>query len=594
MSRRHVETITDYLVVAITPALVIFMVSSLVFFTIRCFYDGQFDGRLHFAAGLFVMAAVLISRISIEQGREYASVFAVLLSIVTILSMLKYTDIGLLFVLPLVAFIWWSTDKLTWDCTVIDDDKDASGEGLLQTIGGGDIDENAQEHLDEEATTDKTKSESKSLWTRWVERRRRHHTPGVWVIYFGLAAIPLFGLGQMLLPAHARGVSFLLLCIYVASALALLMTTSFLQMRRYLIQRRLPFTDQMASVWLGAGGMMIIALMLFCLLLPRPNTGYSLVDSFSKVGSHERKASRNAIGKDGIKDEDTEGQGESEDEEAETDSEDGQQKSEGAKKGSKSGNNAKTKGGKDSKPGNSTDQESKDEHQDDQSDEESDSESNKDAEKSDDSNEDSENPDEVDEDSEDQSSRSSSPRNSFQNFPQLPNIPVPPIPKLLYIIGLGIAVCFLLLRYGRVIVAAIQSFISDFAEMLRRLFGGKPRSQVEEDDDEETATPIEPLRPFSSFQDPFAAGTVDRFTPQQLVNYTFEALQAWASERNCGRSEEQTPLEFAAQLAHSNQRVGTSARNLAVLYNQAAYAPGTLGGEAVDHVRNIWRTLKSR
>ena len=134
MSRRHVETITDFLIVAISPALVIFMVGSLVFFATDCFYDGNFHTRLRVASGLFVIAAVLTSRISIDEGREYACMFAVPLSIVTFMSIWKYTDAGLL-VVPLVAFIWWSTDKLTWDCTVMDDKKDASGNGLLQTIG---------------------------------------------------------------------------------------------------------------------------------------------------------------------------------------------------------------------------------------------------------------------------------------------------------------------------------------------------------------------------------------------------------------------------------------------------------------------------
>ena len=600
MSRRHVENITGLLVVAISPTLVIFMVASLVFFAIRCFYDGQFDGRLHFAAGLFVMAAVLIARISIEQGREYASMFAVPLSIATILSMMKYTDSSLLFILPLIAFIWWSTDKLTWDCTVVEEDKDASGEGLLQTIGGEkNKDENANEHVDEEATTDKSKSEAKSFWTRWVERRRRHHTPGVWVIYFGLAAIPLFGLGQLLLPTHSRGAAFLLLCIYVASALALLMTTSFLQMRRYLIQRRLPFTDQMASVWLGAGGVMIIGLMMLCLFLPRPNTGPSWVDSFAKLGSEKRDASKYAMGKDGVKDDDTEGKGQSEDEKAESDSDQGQQKSEDAEQGSKSGDKPKTDGGQQSKSSQSGDK-SKGKNQSDDSNKQSDPENAK----SDDSESNEENDSENDdgeseqdanetESSEESGSNSSSPRNQLQNLPKLPELSLPTIPRLVYLAVIAAIVLFVLIRYGREIGAAIQAFIRDFKEFLRRLFGGSPREATDDEMIEESA-PRESFQPFASYQDPFAAGTADRFTPQQLVTYSFEALQAWANERDCGRSDEQTPLEFAAQLSQANQQVAASARNLAVLYNQAAYAPGTLGAETVEHVRALWKSLKSR
>ena len=37
--------------------------------------------------------------------------------------------------LALMGVVWWCAHKLTWDCTLIDDDEDASGEGLMQRIG---------------------------------------------------------------------------------------------------------------------------------------------------------------------------------------------------------------------------------------------------------------------------------------------------------------------------------------------------------------------------------------------------------------------------------------------------------------------------
>ena len=61
-----------------------------------------------------------------------------------------------------------------------------------------------------------------------LERRRRPHAPGVWVVYFSLAALPLFGIGQVFLPAGslaARQYAFCLLCTYTASGLGLLLAT---------------------------------------------------------------------------------------------------------------------------------------------------------------------------------------------------------------------------------------------------------------------------------------------------------------------------------------------------------------------------------
>ena len=539
---------------------------------------------------------------------------------------------------PLVAFIWWSTDRLTWDSTVVDFDKDASGEGLLQTIGlegsvGGDDgspDEGDAGYIDHEATTDKTKSKTKSLWGRWVERRRRHHTPGVWVIYFGIAAIPLFGLGQLLLPDHHRGVGFLLLCIYVASALALLMTTSFLQMRRYLIQRRLPFTDKMASTWLGAGGTIIVGLMLLCLLLPRPNTGYSLIDSIDVLSSKDRKASRFAFGEDGVKDDEKQGRGDSDREQAESDSEEGQQKSDDAKQGSQSGNKPQTKGGQQSRSGQQSSgqqknsQPDRDRRQQSQSNREQQDRDSGDSQDADDSRQQSERRSQNDQDRNDSDNRRSDQQqerseNSESNTRQndddsnqqegsrttqaqpkppsptnpLQNLSLPSIPKLVYFVLIAIIVFFVFLWYGREIGAAINAFIRDFMEMIRRLFGGTPRAGAEHIEEVEVAEP-EPVRAFASYQDPFLAGTADRYSPQQLVNYSFEALQAWAHERDCPRSEEQTALEFAAQVGDTDGKVGPAARNLAILYNQAAYAPGTLGKESVSHLRSLWGVLRGK
>ena len=653
---RHIDNITELLIIVISPALVMLMVGSLCYFAINCFYAGSFDGRMYFATGLFVFAAVLISRISIEEGREYASMFAVPLSITTLLSLMKYTDADILFLLPMVAFIWWSTDKLTWDCTVVDHKKDASGEGLLQTIGmdtegkegegNGDV---GEQDIDLSATTSRAKTDQKSFWQRWVERRKRKHTPGVWVIYFGMAAIPVFGIGQTLLPPSQHGPSFLLLCVYVASALALLMATSFLQMRRYLNQRRLELSDGMAATWLSSGGMLILGLMLLCLFLPRPNTGYSLVDHISKIGSKDQRASRFAFGKqDAVNDEDIDGSGES-DEQADRDSERGSQTSDEAEQGDRASDDAEQKGSQQSKRGkqskgddsrqkgndsqddsnqssqdqssqdqsqhNSDDQDSRqnESNQSDRSDSQEDRQSQQNQERQNrkqsdrskrdsterqdsESGEDDASKSGDNEATDDKESESSKSSNRFKfEPPQLPdvlsNFSLPSIPKLIYFVIIGAIVLFVFLRYGQQIAAAIAAFVRDFLEMLRRLFGGKPREREVEEEQEEVEPEV-PVRPFSSYPNPFAMGTVDRFSPQQLVNYTFEALQAWAHERDCPRAEQQTPLEFASRLAIVNEQVGSSAKNLAKLYNQVAYAPGSVSKDAVQHLKALWSVLR--
>ena len=69
MAKKLYMTTEDYLVIAISPALIMALVGSLVYFLIEVFYAGDYAARLNYAFGLFVFAAVLIARISIEEGQ---------------------------------------------------------------------------------------------------------------------------------------------------------------------------------------------------------------------------------------------------------------------------------------------------------------------------------------------------------------------------------------------------------------------------------------------------------------------------------------------------------------------------------------------
>jgi hypothetical protein len=76
----------------------------------------------------------------------------------------------------------------------------------------------------------------------------------------------------------SRRFVFKLLFVYVAAALGLLLTTSFLGLRRYLRQRHIEMPSQMAGAWLGTGAIMIVGLLLLCMILPRRNAEYSITD----------------------------------------------------------------------------------------------------------------------------------------------------------------------------------------------------------------------------------------------------------------------------------------------------------------------------
>ena len=142
--QRLQKTLTDYLVIAITPALIMSLIGSLTFFLITVFYDGPFEGRLHFICAMFIMATVLIGRISMEEGTEHAVMYSIPLGLAAMLAVTNLVEIqsqslrevsGLINI-GLLAIIWWSAHKLTWDCTWINEHVNAGDKNLIPGIFG--------------------------------------------------------------------------------------------------------------------------------------------------------------------------------------------------------------------------------------------------------------------------------------------------------------------------------------------------------------------------------------------------------------------------------------------------------------------------
>ena len=125
-------TLADYVVIAISPALIMLLVGSMMFFMVTVIYGGAWEGRLRWILFCYVIGIVGVARISIEEGLERATIFGIALALAVALATIQF--LGPL-VLLILFFVWWATHKLTWDCTLIDDSKDASGEGLLQAAG---------------------------------------------------------------------------------------------------------------------------------------------------------------------------------------------------------------------------------------------------------------------------------------------------------------------------------------------------------------------------------------------------------------------------------------------------------------------------
>jgi len=617
-NKRH-QTLGDYLAIAISPALIMALVGSLVFFLLEVLYAGKYEGRLQWILFFFVFATVLIARITMRDDiAPRAGLYGLVLAALVYVGLQLYVEYppdsplaGFRWAVNfgLMAVIWWCAHRLTWDCTLIDDTVDASGEGLMQASGlseeakiedrGSKIEK--REVAEAVASTRDPRSSildpRSSGFFAWLDRYQRYraerlkkpHNPGVWVVYFSLAALPLFGLGQSLIPVEdgaRRRYAFWLMGIYMGSGLGLLLATCYLGLRRYLRQRKLQMPKAMTGLWLVIGGALVVVLLAAGALLPRPSAEYRLVDVNKWVGSPDRGASRMAVkGDSGTKGEGRGGSGKS--------SADQKNKNGSGDQRDQQGGQAK------GKSGSGRNQQGKGQSQQ-QKDQSSGEKSSKDGSKQQSSGSGRDDK-ETEKEKVQKSSGSESGAASARRFRGLSEL----LPSRLGWLGsllkwvvfaiVAVAVVIVLLRSG-------LKWLANFTDWARRLlaaleawwqalFGWRARGDRQA---EEVGSPaaVKRPRPFASFRNPFLDGASNQRSPEELVRYSFEALQALAAERGVGRNPDETPLEFAGRLGEDLPAIESEAQQLVALYARAAYGGGRLPPSCLGTVRQFWQCLE--
>jgi hypothetical protein len=270
----------DYALAALAPVLIILMIGSLVYFLITTLYRGDFHARLMWILGLFTMASVLVTRIAIEQSRAQSLTYLGLLSAATLFVAPRFFVLeGLLAPLSIpiligfLALIVFLADRITMDSTSVEDAQDSHGYGLLQSLGIL-------------KRTDLTGPDSSK--TEITNKNARAHNPGVWILYFALGALPVFGLGQFFLPSgQPQRVALGCLVIYLSSALALLVMISLLALRQYVRQRDVEMGSGMSFQWLTTGIGSVLGLVILMAILPLPMLGSSTWELPFKLSSRD-------------------------------------------------------------------------------------------------------------------------------------------------------------------------------------------------------------------------------------------------------------------------------------------------------------------
>ncbi|MDA0807443.1 MAG: hypothetical protein O2983_01305 [Planctomycetota bacterium] len=685
------KTLADYMAIAITPALIMLLTGSLVWFLAELGYDGGRPTRIRWILFWFVIGAVLVARIAIENGRAHAAMFLAGLAGATALTIFKFAPEAPLVPIICLGVVAWCADKLTWDCTLIDESEDASGEGLLQVAGVADeaelIDGDAVSSTDSADLSEK-KSERKkvSFWKRLFvnesERAGKPHAPGLWVVYFSLAALPLYGFGQVWIPATdvaSRHFAFQCLLVYVGAAFGLLLMTSFLGLRRYLRQRNIEMPTAMAATWIGMGSAIAIGILVVAMLLPRPQGDYSIAEAIDYVSEEVQEASDWAFLNDdggegegqlnGPADEDAEkgstadpdqqgkpggekpgnqvaqndqqnaqdGDGGDQQGEGENGKQSGNQQGEGepgeskqdagqqtaqndsqSSKSDPSGNEQQnSSGGEEQKDGQQSDQQSSQQtaqnknsnnKQQNQSGEPSDNQSGdqqSDEKKSDDQlaqNDVEKSPDEAAEENAAEEAAENAGEKPGEEAAESEQAESTPESDSSWMdsIAENMGTLFKWLIYAAMVAGviylairnwpAVSRFLKKLWAELLSMFGRKP-APVAGDGEEAFDEPVAPLRPFSDFRDPFRSGKASQTSPGELVRYTFEALQAWAFENNCGRTPDQTPMEFGQRLQSQRLKISSEAHEVSLLYAQVAYGGLRPDDSNMATLQKLWRKL---
>ena len=510
IAKRVERTSLDYLVTAISPLLVMLLVGSLVFFAIQIIYRGEMEGGIRWVMFWFVIAIVLVARIGIEQSPVHAASYGAALAAATWLFLIR-THPAFLLGIALLSLVWWSSHKLVRDCTLIDDEDDSTDRGLTE----GQPDE-----------SDPVAKETKK------RRTTAKSAPGRWVIYYSIAALPVFGLGQ-LIQGDGEQSAFSLLFIYLMAAAGLLLSTSFLGLRRYLRQRSIKMPTGIATKWLTSGGTLVGFTFLIALLVPRPGVGSAWTGLNGFVEHSIQRASHVAMRFNAS------GTGE------------GREGSQ-AKPSASSSNDPRTNSPTEQPASSSPSGQKVAQASSDQSGTEADS---------------------------------SQADGSKQTAAQSPFI------KWLVRGVLAFILIVTLICYGKQIIAVLITAYSALVKLLQTSFTRAPQPVQQHSPPHSQTTTRS--KPFRAYTNPFETKNARSWSREALITYSYEALEAWAESKGLRASAHHTPIERVHQISRRFPEISEQVHCLAQHYSRLAYSQRLPASTDSHSLQVLWRTMSS-
>ena len=588
---RDKPEVLDQLVSTIGLVLIVFLMVSLSFFILGRFSLSSKWTVAHWLLFWEVLATVLISRMFlIDDLKKVAGRYSFVFGMVIWVPFALLGEVEILgIVTALMIFVGWFTYKITWDVTDLGE-REEDEDGLLASVGfkkelnpgnkkvsesWGDTREESTEfnHEAEEVLAELAKEKPKKV--------KGGKGRGVWVLYFLFGSIPVFGLGgstQNSTDPNLGKYFLVCLCIYLASCISLLMSTSFLTIRSDLRRRNLSMPLFTAGAWLFSGLFLLISCFVFASLLPRPQ---GFLDPIALVLSkgQDKDQDKDQDASNYAKSSEKSGKGEGKPGEKEGDKgspKDGNQKAgkPAEDKENKGASKDSAKGGSDSGGKGS----SKEGPQ--KSDQAKNNESKSDTRKN------------------DGNLKSNSTPNQEPPASPPPSFNIPGLDKIMAALEVILKVIFAVGTFLFVLYVVVYKlsysfgWADDLLDWFRNLFDWMDRSKKKKkQEDVADASITDETLPFEEFDNPFDRKDWQKSSLRELTGYTWKALLAWCKSQNINIPRGCTPSELEEIISNEMPRIEPAYYAFQQVLLNVQYSNNNDDPKGVATTQNLWRHM---
>jgi hypothetical protein len=583
---RDKPEVLDQLVGTIGLVLIVFLMVSLTFFILARFSLSSKWTSSHWLLFWEVFATVLISRMFlIDDLKKVVGGYSFVLGMVIWVPFVFMGGEILGIVTALMIFVGWFTYKITWDVTDLGE-REEDEDGLLASVGlkkelnpgnkkvsesWGDTREESTEfnYEAEEVLAELAKEKPKKV--------KGGKGRGVWVLYFLFGSIPVFGLGgstQNSTDPNLGKYFLVCLCIYLASCISLLMSTSFLTIRSDLRRRNLSMPLFTAGAWLFSGLFLLISCFVFASLLPRPQ---GFLDPIALVLSKGQDKDQDASNY--AKSSEKSGKGEGKPGEKEGDKgspKDGNQKAgkPAEDKENKGASKESGKGGGDSGEKGSSKEGSQ------KSDQAKNNESKSDSRKN------------------DGNQKSNSTPNQETPPSPPPSFNIPGLDKMMAALEVILKVVFTVGTFLFVLYVVVYKlsysfgWADDLLDWFRNLFDWMDRSKKKKkQEDVADASIADETLPFEEFDNPFDRKDWQKASLRELTGYTWKALLAWCKSQNINIPRGCTPSELEEIISNEMPRIEPTYYAFQQVLLNVQYSNNNDDPKGVATTQKLWRHM---